>query len=309
MFVALSGGVGGARMAAGLAEVFPADRLRVIVNTGDDFDHWGLRICPDLDTVMYTLAGLVNEETGWGVRGDRHATMRAVVEQGGEGWFQLGDRDLVTHLTRTSLLSQGASLSQVTRRLFENLAISTNVSPATDQEHRTLLETDSGVLEFQDYFVRQRCAPRLHRVRFSSAEHMPDPSPMLAELMQRKDIEGVIICPSNPVLSVLPILEIRGVRQWLAQRAFPVVAVSPFIGGNTIKGPAAKIFSELNLPTTLAGLDAWYGKLVDGWLVDGSDRHVQTGGEIKVKYDDIMLDTAPRRAHLAQSIKAWLATF
>ena len=294
-------------MCAGLARVFPVGGLSIIVNTGDDFDHWGLRICPDLDTVMYTLAGMVNEQNGWGVQGDTSALQQAVVAQGGEGWFQLGDRDLVTHLTRTSLLAQGASLSEVTRKLFTSLNLDHIVAPATDQNHRTLLRTDRGILEFQDYFVRQRCAPRLISVEFSGAGAAPAPSAVLSDLIHRDDIEGVIICPSNPILSVLPILEVEGVRSWLAQRNFPVVAVSPFIGGQAIKGPAAKIFAELDLPTNLTGLDQWYGDIVDGWLIDTKESAVTPRSGAQVRHDDIMLNTPHKRVNLARSIKSWLS--
>ena len=306
MIIALSGGVGGARMSAGLARVFDVDTLRIVVNTGDDFDHWGLRICPDLDTVMYTLSGLVNEHTGWGVRDDSTQLMDQVAAQGGAGWFQLGDRDLVTHLARTSLLEQGKTLSEVTRQLFCSLNIPTIVAPVTDDDHRTLLETDEGLLEFQDYFVKRRCAPRLHQIRFSGGDCAPAPSPLLADLMARDDVEGVVICPSNPLLSVLPILQVKGVRQWLEQRSFPVVAVSPFLGGAALKGPAGKIFAELGLPASVTGLDAWYGSLVDGWLVDSQDRATDVPDRAHVKFDDIMLDTPSRREHLGRSIRDWL---
>ena len=306
MIVVLSGGVGGARLCAGLVKMFLPEELLVVVNTGDDFDHWGLRICPDLDTVMYTLGGRVNEEMGWGIAGDTWSTLEGVKRAGGDDWFRLGDQDLVTHLARTAQLGHGRPLSAVTAALFRAAGVEHGVTPVTDGDHRSLLTTDEGVLAFQEYFVRRQCRPRLQGIEFSSGKNAPAPAPLLAEAMVRKDVRGVIVCPSNPVLSVAPILAVAGVREWLQNRSFPVLAVSPFVGGKTIKGPAAKIFQELALETSVTGLAAWYRGLVDGWLVAPGDEPHRLAGS-RFRAGNIMLDSAERRVSVAAELKDWLA--
>lgn len=311
MIVVFSGGVGGARLCAGLAQVFGAQRLLIVVNNGDDFDHWGLRICPDLDTVMYTLAGRVNEAEGWGLQDETWTTMAAAVAAGAHDWFRLGDRDLGTHLVRTEQLRAGRSLSQVTAHLMQRFGVAHRVVPATDDVHRTVVLSDAGRLAFQDYFVRRRCAPVLQGITFDSsgADGGPaQPAPDFAAAMAG-EVEAVVICPSNPVLSVQPLLALAGVLPWLRERRFPVYAVSPFIGGRAVKGPAAKIFGELGIEPSVSGLARWYDGLVDAWLVDAADAPavaaLQARG-IRARSCDTLLNSTPRRREVAQVLQAWM---
>ncbi|MCW5668699.1 MAG: 2-phospho-L-lactate transferase [Hydrogenophaga sp.] len=306
MIVVLSGGVGGARLCAGLVQVLTPEEVLVVVNTGDDFDHWGLRICPDLDTVMYTLSRRVDESQGWGIAGDTWNALTSMGRLGGESWFRLGDHDLATHLKRTAGLAAGRSLSEVTRELFLAHGLAHPVVPVTDAPHRTQVQTDRGLLDFQDYFVRQRGEPPCLGVSFGDGEP-PEPSKALAMAMKRDDIEAVLVCPSNPVLSIQPLLAVRGVREWLRARRFPVLAVSPFIGGTAVKGPAARIFSHLGLEPTVTGLCDWYGPLVDGWLVDPQDFGLPVPPGVSLRSHHIRLDTALRRREVAEALLAWLS--
>ena len=269
-FLALAGGVGGARLAAGLAGVLAPEDLTVVVNTGDDFEHLGLAISPDLDTVMYTLAGINNPEQGWGINGESWAAMDALKRLGGEDWFQLGDRDLATHILRTRRLRDGESLSAVTTDLCQRLGIRHPVVPMSDAPVRTMVTTDEGVLAFQHYFVRRRCEPRFEAIDFAGAE-TAGPSEAFAAALDDPALAAILICPSNPVLSIRPILNLPGVEARLRERSVPIVAVSPFIGGKAVKGPAAKIFAELRLETTPAGLIESYDGLLDGLVIDRQD--------------------------------------
>ncbi len=311
MIVVLSGGVGGARLCAGLMQVFAPDEMLIVVNNGDDFDHWGLRVCPDLDTVMYTLSGRVDEQQGWGVRQETWQVLEAVVAAGGEGWFRIGDGDLATHLIRTEQLRAGRSLSSVTQALMHTHGIRHQVVPSTDDHHRSLVLTDAGLLDFQTYFVRRRCEPRLLGLQMDSraADGGPArPAQAWAAAMMRQ-VDAVLVCPSNPILSIQPMLTLLGVRDWLRRRSFPVLAVSPFIGGGAIKGPAAKIFGECGLETSVRGLAGWYEGLVDGWLVDSNDaEEVRTlaGLGFQARVANTWLDSDERRRGVAGALKEWL---
>jgi LPPG:FO 2-phospho-L-lactate transferase len=270
MMVALAGGVGGARLAVGLAAVLPPSELTVVVNTGDDFEHLGFTICPDLDTVMYTLAGVNNPQTGWGRDDESWQFMKEVDRLGGEGWFRLGDRDLAVHVLRREALRRGVSLSNVTRDLAVRFGIRHAILPMSDTPVRTRVKTKSGELAFQDYFVRRRCVPRVRGFRFEGgrAARVPD---ALQRLMRSRRVEAVVICPSNPFVSIAPILNVKAIRLWLKARRFPVVAVSPIVGGVALKGPAAKMMRELGMrPSTLA-LARHYGEAVDHWVIDRQD--------------------------------------
>ncbi len=310
MILAFSGGVGGARMCAGLAQVLDPGRLLVVVNNGDDFDHWGLRICPDLDTVMYTLAGKVDESQGWGLAGETWASLGAMAGIGGEDWFRIGDRDLATHLLRSAALHEGASLSHATAALMARFGVVHRVAPSTDDRHRTVVHTDEGTLAFQEYFVRRRCEPALRAVSFDSSgpAGMARPAPAFAEAIAGDEIEAVVICPSNPILSILPLLELAGVRDWLGVRRFPVIAVSPLIGGLAVKGPAAKIFGELGLQASVAGLARWYEGLVDGWLVDTADagEAARLGCGVRTRACNTLLSDHARRREVATELLGWL---
>lgn len=266
--LALSGGVGGAKLAAGLCAVLPPERLTVAVNTGDDFEHLGLTICPDLDSVTYALAGLNDTVRGWGVADETWQAMEMVGRLGGPDWFNLGDRDLGLHLTRAMHLREGASLSETTARLTSQLGIAHRVVPMSDDPVRTQVQTDAGWLDFQHYFVREQCRPEVRGVRFAGVE-AARLAPGLAEALARSDFAAVVICPSNPWLSVDPILALPGVRERLAE--LPVIAVSPLVGGTALKGPLAKLMAELGQPVSNLALAEHYAGLLDHLVIDEID--------------------------------------
>ncbi len=266
--LALAGGVGGAKLALGLANTLPADALTIVVNTADDFEHLGLSISPDLDTVMYTLAGIANPETGWGLRGETWNVLEAIGRLGGETWFRLGDRDLATHIERTRRLSAGDKLSVVTRDLAQKLGVKPALLPMSDDPVRTIVETaDQKDLAFQDWFVRLHCKPAVRAVRFAGAA-LAKAHPILLDLA---GLRGVIICPSNPFVSVAPILSLPGVRASLERATIPRVAVSPIVGGQAIKGPAAKMLAELGHDVSALGVARYYKGLLDGFVLDTVD--------------------------------------
>ena len=298
MIVALAGGVGGARLAVGLAAVLPPERLVIAVNTGDDFEHLGFTICPDLDTVMYTLAGLNNRELGWGRADETWSFMETLGALGGDTWFRLGDRDLALHSLRTAALARGESLSQVTAALARRLGVAHAIVPMSDQPVRTLVDTDEGELAFQDYFVRRRCEPAVRAFRFAGAKGA-EPSPALRALFEAQ-VEALVVCPSNPFVSIGPMLAVRGIRDWIERRRFPVIAVSPIVGGAAVKGPAAKMMRELGLEVSAAALARHYGDLVDGWIVDARDAAeagtIEAAGKAVHVTDTLMTDGAKSAA-------------
>lgn len=278
MIVALAGGVGGGRMAAGLAAVLPPRELTIVVNTGDDFEHMGFTICPDLDSVMYAVAGVNNTKTGWGRAGETWQFMAEIKRLGGEGWFNLGDRDLAVHVLRREALARGESLSQVTRELCTRFGIKHAVLPMSDTPVRTRVKTlaySRRELSFQDYFVRLRCKPRVSGFRFAGARNACVP-PALQRVMRSREVEAVVLCPSNPFVSIAPIFAVPAIHAWLKARRFPVIAVSPIVGGAAVKGPAAKIMRELGMqPSTLA-LVRHYGDAVDHWVIDRQDAQLSS---------------------------------
>ena len=270
MILALAGGVGGAKLAVGLAAHLAPERLRIVVNTGDDFVHLGLSISPDLDTVMYWLAGINDAERGWGVADETWTYMAGLRQAGEADWFQIGDRDLVTHRQRTQRLGEGDTLSGATRFLCERLGVGHAIVPMSDQPVATIVHTSDGALAFQDYFVRRRCEPVVTALEFQGVEDAV-PSPAFAAAMADPDLEAIVICPSNPLLSIEPILSLPGVRDWLKRRRVPAIAVSPIVGGKAIKGPAAKIFRELGLDVSAVGVARHYRGLIDCLVVDDTD--------------------------------------
>jgi LPPG:FO 2-phospho-L-lactate transferase len=266
--VALAGGVGGAKLADGLSRVLLPEDLTVVVNTGDDFEHLGLTICPDLDTVCYTLAGMANPDTGWGQSGETWQALSAVFQLGGPDWFHLGDRDLGTHLERTRRLRLGEPLSQVTRDFCRAWRVPVRVLPMTDQRVSTYVSTtDSGELPFQEYFVHQRCVPKVTGFRFQGVEGAL-PAPGVLEAIHDADV--VVFCPSNPWVSIGPILSVPGLKAALAAR--PVVALSPIIGGQAVKGPAAKMYAELGIQPSALAVAKHYRQLLTGFVLDEIDR-------------------------------------
>jgi len=268
--LALSGGIGGAKLALGLDHVLPNGTLAVLCNTGDDFEHLGLSISPDLDTVMYTLAGLANPETGWGRVDETWTFMTALETLGGETWFRLGDADLALHVERTRRLGKGESLTSITADLRARLAVQVLLLPMSDQPVRTMVDTDAGLLPFQRYFVEQRSAPVVKGFQFDGVERASLP-PGLEKLLACGQLEAIIICPSNPFISIDPILAVPGMRHALMTSSAPVVAVSPIIGGRAVKGPTAKMMTELGFPTTSRQVAEHYGDLLDGFVLDQVD--------------------------------------
>ena len=260
--VALAGGVGGAKLAHGLAQILSPEELTIIVNTGDDFEHYGLSISPDLDTVCYTLAGLANPETGWGRVNETWNVIQNASRLGGPGWFNLGDQDLGTHLERTRRLREGQTLSQITREFCKAWGLEHTVLPMSDQPVRTIVETDEGELAFQEYFVHRRCEPRVKGFRFDGIE-MAEPAPGTREAIRSAD--AVVICPSNPWVSVDPILKV------VQKIEKPVTAISPIIGGQTVKGPAAKMYSELGIEPSAFAVANHYRGLATGFVLDEVD--------------------------------------
>jgi LPPG:FO 2-phospho-L-lactate transferase len=264
--VALAGGVGGAKFAHGLSLVLAPEDLTVIVNTGDDFEHYGLYICPDLDTVCYTLAGMANPETGWGRADETWDVIENAVRLGGPDWFRLGDRDLGTHLERTRRLQEGATLSQITKDFCSAWGIQPNIMPMSDQPVRTIVETEEGELAFQEYFVHRRCEPRVTGFRFEGAA-LAEPAPGTREAIRSAD--AVILCPSNPWVSIDPILQV------LKKIERPVIAISPIIGGQTVKGPAAKMYRELGIEPSALAVARHYCDLASGFVFDELDRSLE----------------------------------
>lgn len=268
--VALSGGVGGAKLAAGLAAVLAPEQLTIVVNTGDDFEHLGLTICPDIDSVVYALAGLNDTVRGWGVADESWKAMGMLGKLGEATWFNLGDRDLAMHIARSWRLRAGESLSQVTRRLTGELGIAHAVVPMSDAPVRTQIGTETGWLDFQQYFVAQQCRPVARAIRFAGTPGAA-PSPAFAEALSREDLAAVILCPSNPYLSVDPILAVDGVKDALRACDVPIVAVSPLVGGKAIKGPLGKLLGELGQECDNRAIAAHYRGFVDHLIIDESD--------------------------------------
>jgi LPPG:FO 2-phospho-L-lactate transferase len=266
--LAFAGGVGGGKFARGLTAVAPPEDLTIVVNTGDDFVHFGLHVSPDVDSVMYAVADLNDPVRGWGLAGETWTFMEALERLGGETWFRLGDRDLATHVLRTQLLAANQTLSEVTARLAQRLGIRHIIAPMSDAPVRTIVQTDEGPLPFQDYFVRRQCAPVFRGIELSG-DKTAEPSPSFSRAMHIATT--IVITPSNPFISIDPILAVTGIRDALHRRTVPVVAVSPIVGRNAVKGPLAKMMRELDLDVSAASIARHYGDLVDGWIIDAAD--------------------------------------
>ncbi|MDB5393920.1 MAG: cofD [Rhodospirillales bacterium] len=302
--LALAGGVGGAKLAEGLAAILPPGELTVAVNTGDDFEHLGLRISPDIDTVTYTLAGLNNQEQGWGLAGETWNFIGALERLGGDTWFRLGDLDIATHIERTRRLKT-ETLSTVTADFATRLGIRQHIVPVSDDPLRTMVATDRGLLAFQDYFVRLRCAPRVERLEFPGIENMKPSAGFMAALSS-SELTAIVICPSNPFLSILPILSLPRVRDALEHRRVPLIAVSPIVGGQAVKGPAAKIMNELGIAVSSLGVAAFYDTLLDGLMIDAVDAGLSSdikGPAILVR--DTMMRNSDDRRRVAAEVLAF----
>jgi LPPG:FO 2-phospho-L-lactate transferase len=301
--VVLVGGVGGAKLAHGLAQLLPAGRLTVIVNTGDDFWHYGLRVCPDLDTVMYTLSGLVNKTNGWGVADDTFVTLSAMKRYGEDSWFGIGDKDFATHLLRTRALANGDSLTAVTQKLTTALGINHTILPMTNASVATKVTTvEQGELDFQVYFVRHRWQPTVTAIRFDEAE-AASVSVEAQQAIANADV--ILFGPSNPWLSIAPILAVPGMRDALLARDVPRVALSPIVGGEAIKGPAAKLMAELNYPVTAAAVADYYRGVINGFVYDERDSELTIDGLRNTTFDTIMRSDEDRVV-LARKILHWM---
>ena len=300
MIVALSGGIGGAKLALGLSKILPADELLVVANTGDDFEHLGLTICPDIDTLSYTLAGLDNPVLGWGRHDESWSFMDTLAGLGGPDWFRLGDRDLALHVLRTHRLRGGETLSAITDDIRRRMGIGPRILPMSDDPVRTRILSDAGWIDFQDWFVRQRAAPVVRAVEFAGAGTARLQPEVLAALYARP--RAVVICPSNPFISIEPILAVPGMRDAIIASGAPVVAVSPIIAGQAVKGPTAKMFSELGTPPSAAAAALRYGDLLTGYVMEEGD----DGGGIapRVFHAATLMRTLDDKVALARAVLA-----
>lgn len=300
--VALAGGVGGAKLVDGLARCLAPEQLTVIVNTGDDFEHLGLKICPDLDTVCYTLAGLANSETGWGRARETWNALVSLVELGGPNWFRLGDRDLGTHLERTRRLNAGESLSEITQKFCQAWGVQLSVLPMSDDAVPTWVYTQEGEMSFQEYFVHRQCRPVVTGFRFDGIERA-QPAPGVVKSLQEADL--VVICPSNPWVSIGPILALPGLQPALVAGRRPVIAVSPLIGGQAVKGPAAKMYLELGIEPSAHSVARHYRDLLSGFVMDELDEalveDVQALG-IRTLVTNTLMKTPGDRRRLAEAV-------
>jgi LPPG:FO 2-phospho-L-lactate transferase len=296
---ALAGGVGGAKLASGLQNVLPPGELSVVVNTADDFDLWGLHICPDLDTVMYTLAGISNPETGWGIVNESFETLNMLESFGEETWFKLGDRDLATHILRTSRMRSGETLTEVTAVLSGALGVESAVLPMSDDLVSTILDTPEGRLEFQEYFVRRGQKDEVLGIELRGIQ---DARPTERVLAAISGADAIVLCPSNPVVSVGPILALPGMTEALASSSAPKLAVSPIIGGRALKGPADRMLASLGHEVSATGVARMYAGLVDGMVVDRTDEGEQAGIEalgMRVLVTQSVMRDVEDRARLA----------
>ena len=297
--LAITGGVGGAKLALGLATKYSAQEVAFLVNTGDDFEHLGLPISPDVDTLLYTLAGLSDPARGWGRAEESWNCLHTLSDLGQEAWFQLGDKDLALHLVRKNLLADAHSQSEVIDYLRSRLGIDHAIFPMSDSPVRTKVKTTQGEMEFQQYFVKERCEPTISGFRFDGAE-LARPVAKLLELA----FESIILCPSNPYVSVDPILAVPGMKQYLQDQNAPIVAVSPIIQGKALKGPAAKMMHELGFAPTSLQIGKHYAKFIDGLIIDQADATSKEAIEalgIAVKVEQTVMSSLEDRVALACS--------
>ena len=299
---ALAGGVGGAKLAAGLQAALPPGDLTVVVNTADDFDLWDLRICPDLDTVMYTLVDLANPDTGWGVKDESFTTLNMLSTYGEDTWFTLGDKDLATHILRTSRLRAGESLTSITATLSRALGVESTLLPMCDEPVSTVLDTPDGELEFQEYFVRRRQKDEVLGLELRGIEDAKVPDAVSRAFA---DADAIVFCPSNPVVSIGPILAVPGMREALESAPAAKVAVSPIIGGRALKGPADKMLASLGHEVSAAGVARIYTGLITGMVIDHADAGETArieGLGLRVLETDAVMRDAADRTRLAREI-------
>jgi len=303
-YLALSGGVGGAKLALGLDRQVGQGEILIVANTADDFVYHGLHISPDIDTLVYTLAGVSNPETGWGRAGESWNYMAACAELGRDTWFSLGDKDLAVHLLRAERLAQGATLGEVTAELCQRFGLGNPVVPMSDDPVRTIVTTSAGILSFQEYFVKHSCDPRVYSVNYQGVEQAR-PSAALVELLESDSLRGILICPSNPLLSILPILELQGMKTLIERSRAPCIVVSPVVAGRAMKGPTTKIMNELGMQGDVRGIAGIYGDLADIMVIDSADRDHAAGLEdagLEVQTTDIVMRTLEDKEALAAKV-------
>ena len=301
--LALTGGVGGAKLAVGLAQILPPEQLLFAVNTGDDFEHLGLHISPDIDSLTYALAQQNNTETGWGRAGETWNFIETLGSLGGEDWFRLGDKDLALHIARSQMLRRGASLTEATAHITQQMGITHTIAPMSNDPVRTIVHCEQGDLSFQHYFVRERCEPKVNGFSFDGIADACL-NPLLVDWLSECD--GVIICPSNPFVSVDPLLKLDGFGE--ALQSLPVVAVSPIVNGIAIKGPAAKMLHELNMPATAAAVANHYRGLIDGFVVDKNDKELIEQINVPTISTSSVMVSLKDRIDLATACVDFLAT-
>ncbi len=299
MIVALAGGVGAAKFLLGLQHVLPAEKITVVGNTGDDIELHGLRICPDLDTVTYTLAGIVNADKGWGIAGDTFECLQQLSSYQVPNWFKLGDRDLATHLLRTSLLGQGLSLTEVTSKICASLKVDCRILPMSDGYHPTFLRTDRGTMHLQEYMVREACHPRIQEACYTDIDQAAVPVQVQQAV---REAEAVILCPSNPFISIGPILAVPGMKACIQRAPAPVIAITPIVEGGALKGPAGKMLKELGHAVSAAAVAQIYRDLVDCFVLDerdaASSREIERLG-MKVEVTNTVMETLDDKIRLA----------
>jgi LPPG:FO 2-phospho-L-lactate transferase len=301
MIVVLTGGTGGAKFVDGLRRVIPAEELTIVVNTGDDDEWWGLYVSPDVDSITYVLAGILSSERGWGVRGDTFHCLRAMKDLGEPTWFSVGDRDLAVHLMRTKLMSQGRTLSEVTRTIADRFALGSRILPMSDQRVQTRIDTPSGELSFEEYFVKRWFQDPVNSVRFAGASETV-PAPGVLDAIA--SAQAVLIAPSNPVTSIGPILAVPGIREALARTRAPVVAVSPIIGSTAVSGPAAILMAAHGLDVSIGGVAAAYQGFLDMLVAHPSDSaaaEALTTGKFQVHCANIMMETLEEKTQVART--------
>lgn len=308
MIIALAGGVGGAKLTRGLAKILSPKELLVVVNTGDDFSHLGYPICPDIDTNIYNLAGIHNPITGWGIRNDTYKWMETFAASKEDSWFSLGDRDIETHSLRKAILKNGGTLSDATDALCKKYGIEHRIVPMSNDPMPTLIHTDQGPLSFQDYFVKEKTVPKIHTIE-SLNQQKAKIHPEILEALASPALSAIIICPSNPLVSIGPILRIPGMKERLIASKAPIFAVSPLIGGKAIKGPTVKMLQELGLDPSIFGLCDFYKDLLNGIIIDKIDsQHSQSLKKrgLSVHMLDTMMDNPEKSVKLASEIMAWI---
>ena len=309
-YLALTGGIGGAKLALGLSKILSGDELAFVVNTADDFEHLGLHISPDIDTLVYTLADENNLETGWGRRDESWQFMSALEALGGETWFRLGDKDLAMNVERSKRLKRGALLGQVTAELAQSLGLEHRILPMSNNPVRTLVHTADGRMDFQDYFVREQCKPIVESFEYRGAA-TARVNPDIFEWLGSAKLAGIVLCPSSPFISIDPILSLAGLRQALRDSAVPVVAISPIVGGESLKGPLKKMLREMSVPTSASWIAEHYRDFVDGFVLDSADEslasEIESTGVATIVTNTVM-NSLDDRVRLAQSCLEFIAS-